>query len=597
MANPYAAVTLGGVKPIPPLPPGRWKIVAAAVGVFLLAFGVRLVFLFGSADRTWPHSVYYEGDAPLWADWAQHLEQGAPFNHDLPIWAPGTARLVNWLMPPKSAAAAPNAPRDFTRVKVAWSAMSAATCAMLYWILSGTAGGRIALLAAFIAVFSFQSYVLATSLNSETPYALLLAILVALGFRLRTRPGWLAFAIFGLFNGLAALMRPEHPLGFVLLMVWLLWPSPTTPASAALVTGPVGRKRNWHLAVSAAAGFVLAVLPWTWAAHRALLQFNTAATPPPIYTQQRLPWSADARARVEAWPAFARTDNVQFITDMLASKGRSAVTAAEVDAFLAERFGAKPEPLSNWALISNQGALCFVLANDIQCDGGFCKRLLGGDFGADPELHLSHPGHLRLFNHGFALGLATIQDQPGPWLALLVRKFERFGAGICSGFGATNAPPGRAGLRPAVDVLITPQPVWQGISALLAALGAFVTWRRAAATPWLIVLCYKLIVTALFYGYARQAASIGPVFAFFIAVTIDRLLDLVQRRAPWPRWIEPGALAALAILLVTTDIIAARSHAELTVRGPARLAPQWGNNAWVAPGPVELKVGAPAAGN
>src|SRR5688572_15074483 len=72
---------------------------AAALGVFAIALLVRLLFLSGSADRGWPHSVYYEGDAPEWVRWANALDRGERYEFDLPLRSPAVAYLMHWLWP------------------------------------------------------------------------------------------------------------------------------------------------------------------------------------------------------------------------------------------------------------------------------------------------------------------------------------------------------------------------------------------------------------------------------------------------------------------------------------------------------------------
>src|SRR6186713_424667 len=102
-----------------------------AAAVFALAMAVRVLFLYATSDRGWPHSAWYEGDAPMWVRWARALERGEPFEFDLPMRTPGVAFLLHWL-PGKLAA-------PFTALKLAWCALSAATCALLFPIVERAA--------------------------------------------------------------------------------------------------------------------------------------------------------------------------------------------------------------------------------------------------------------------------------------------------------------------------------------------------------------------------------------------------------------------------------------------------------------------------
>ena len=69
---------------------------------------------------------------------------------------------------------------------------------------------------------SFSQYVLATSLNNETPYALLLVALVWGTGKFVDRPSWLLAAGLGVVHGAASLLRPEHPLVVILLVGYML---------------------------------------------------------------------------------------------------------------------------------------------------------------------------------------------------------------------------------------------------------------------------------------------------------------------------------------------------------------------------------------
>src|SRR5688572_4175872 len=96
-----------------------------AAAVFAVALAVRLLFLFSSPDRIWPHSIYYEGDAPVWVEWAGALDRGVPFEFDLPLRAPAVAYLLHW-------ATAGVIEPPFTDFKVLWCVMSAAACGLAY---------------------------------------------------------------------------------------------------------------------------------------------------------------------------------------------------------------------------------------------------------------------------------------------------------------------------------------------------------------------------------------------------------------------------------------------------------------------------------
>ena len=181
-----------------------------ALTIFALALALRLIFLFGAGDRTWPHSLYYEGDAPLFAEWAAALDRGEAFELGLPLHAPAVAYLIHWISPPADLPGG----RDFVRVKVVWCAISAATWAVFYLVLRAVADRPIALTAALLGTASFGSTIAATSLNSEALYAFLLVLCVGGAMRIAAGGSYWWAPAWGVVNGAAALTRPEHPLLF-----------------------------------------------------------------------------------------------------------------------------------------------------------------------------------------------------------------------------------------------------------------------------------------------------------------------------------------------------------------------------------------------
>ena len=141
--------------------------VVLAGAAALLALLTRLAFLLGAPDRAWPHSILYEGDAPVWVAWARALEAGQPFEFDLPLRTPGVAYLLHWLSSGEIAA-------PFIGWKVVWCIMSAATCGLAYLAFRRVFARRASLIATALLVFSYGSLLTATSLNNETPYTLVL---------------------------------------------------------------------------------------------------------------------------------------------------------------------------------------------------------------------------------------------------------------------------------------------------------------------------------------------------------------------------------------------------------------------------------------
>src|SRR6185503_8450063 len=159
----------------------RKQLLVATLSIFVIALCARVVFLFSSPDRDWPHSMLYEGDAPVWVHWAQALDRGEPFELDLPLRTPAVAYAMHWLSPGVLRG-------PFLSYKLLWCAISAAGCALLFLFARRHHGAIAAWTAAGLACFSFGGYVMATSLNNEAPYTLVLLAILLLSIRLLTRP-------------------------------------------------------------------------------------------------------------------------------------------------------------------------------------------------------------------------------------------------------------------------------------------------------------------------------------------------------------------------------------------------------------------------
>jgi hypothetical protein len=144
---------------------------ALAAVAFVLSLITRLHFLLTSPDRTWPHSTWLEGDAPLWARWAGDLEAGREFERGLAIHTPGVAYVLRCL-------GCSDATVDFTGAKVVWCVLSALGVALAYVAFRLEFSRRSAAVGAALLAFSFSSYVAATSLNGEALYAAFLPLLV-----------------------------------------------------------------------------------------------------------------------------------------------------------------------------------------------------------------------------------------------------------------------------------------------------------------------------------------------------------------------------------------------------------------------------------
>lgn len=542
-----------------PPPPAKsprlaWPDAALAAAIFALALLTRLHFLHHAPDRAWPHSAWFQGDATVWADWASALACGELFERGLPIHTPGIAYLLHWLGYAAPANPQPGAaaltPTDFSGAKALWCLASALGCGLSYFAFRLEVRRRPAALAAGLLAFSFPSYLIATSLNGEALYALLIPLLVAGTILLARRPSLpLALAI-GITHGLATLIRAEHTLLLLLLLAYTLWAQRGTLTKLRSARAPA-------LRAAAATSLVLAAsiaicLPWTIRSARATARFNTVPAQAIDYSHASPPWTPEARSLFETLPAFALHDNFAYLSFIAQKRGDRQITPDAIHAYFDTAFtdtkpGFKywPEPLNARNLVCSQGPLCFALGNHPKSGGGFTKAGLETPLSDDPTLNLGYPPHLYLYNHGYRAGLDWIREDPARWLRLAGRKLLIFSGGVTQGLTAQNWPLGRTGARRAVDLFTARSPwtpAWRAILAALFLTGLIAAAKRRIGAAWLLVIAAKLITTVAFYGYARQAASILPAFFLFIALGLDTILCLAARALPTlrPRITTPG---------------------------------------------------------
>ena len=112
-------------------------------------------------------------------------------------------------------------------------------------------GAAVGLTAAAIAAVYPLLWVADGGLMSETPYGVMIALLLVVAFWARDRPGWQRFAVAGVTMGLAAMVRGEALVLGALMLTAL-----------SIAVGTDWRRRLAYL-VAAAAGCMIALTPWT----------------------------------------------------------------------------------------------------------------------------------------------------------------------------------------------------------------------------------------------------------------------------------------------------------------------------------------------
>ncbi|MCA8947852.1 MAG: hypothetical protein KDE27_00015, partial [Planctomycetes bacterium] len=447
--------------------------------------------------------IGYEGDAPVWQDLAARLARGVPDAElRLPWRAPG----------------------------------------MLWLVLRDALPRGPAFAAATLCAVASNLVLLSSGVHAEALY-LALALVTLLDQKALAGRSQIAVPLrWGALHGALCLFRTEHLLTFAVL----------------LLVARVGRV-GWRRLLLAVAGAALLIVPWQLRAAALVREFNAAGEP----ATATLRWQPDAIAAVEAVPVFAQRPVVELVEAAVRERGATVVEHADL-AVVRDAYGTWPEPLPvPW--IALYGPLNFFLANSPEANGGYSRRALDRDpplaggagrypepvrrtLGREKRFSLGYPPHLDLTVHGYARGLATIAADPFAALTRAARKLWYAAEGATGGIGGYALPIGLSGVRRPVD-FVTATGWWARtwrIAVLLVA--GFGLWRmraNRALWPLFAFAATKLMVIAVFFGYARHGALCLPVVAVGVAAAF----------APWgarcsPRPRRRVALAALAVLLL-----------------------------------------------
>ena len=278
-----------------------------------------------------------------------------------------------------------------------------------------------------------------------------------------------------------------------------------------------------------------------------------------------LRWEESARRERDELPAFARPQSALFVAATAAYRGATIVRGEDF-AVLDEAFGCRPLPLPARPFVALYGPLSFALAHHPGAGAGFSRAALhdppplAGGAGRYPpalvaglpprNLALVYPPHACLVADGYRHGWRSIRADPAAALRRAGESLRIFWTGAALGWTGRNIPLGLDGVRAPVD-LATPEPrpevkLWRIALLALCVLGVAAARNRAALIPWLLLLASKLLVTVLFFGYARQGAACIPALALVAALTIDRWL-VTPAAARWPRAPRFAAVVAVAL--------------------------------------------------
>lgn len=537
---------------------------SAAAGLFLAAAVTRLLFWQATPDRGWPWSGYYKGDAPLWLDYARALQLGQPFELGLPIHPPGTAWLVALLWNGE--------PSGIAWLRLAWLLLGALVPPLVFLAIERSFGMRVALVAGGFCAISTGLLMLSTTINSETPYLILVVLSLWFVRDLFERPRLMRVAAWSALNAVACLVRVDHLLFFLLALLFF-----------AIVWARRGGRTALSPVLLSLLFFALPLIPWHLSAWSAIRRFNEVPRQLSPMEERaissveqglQIPWTAGAQRRHDELPAFVRRTASAFVLATVYYRGGREVHAEDF-AILKEAFGYIPRALQRFPFVSLYGPLNFALANNSRATGGFDRSLLeepplltGGAEtypaflvqGLPPaQLTFFYPPHLLLFNDGYSIGWQWIAQHPRDFGNLAARKAAIFWSGAAHGLTGYGFPIGVSGTRRAVDFVVpdaAPLPIAWRLALLLSALAGAVTARRAPDLwPWLLFLASKLAVSVLFFGYARLGAVVIPVIALLIALAFQRRLARIPA----------NVLTAVLVVVLAADTVRVATRPTLFI--------------------------------
>lgn len=482
---------------------------AWAFGLTLLAWFHRLAFLRSNRDWSWPYTIFYEGDAETFFNYARSLLNGQLYDNGIPFHPPGFAYVLAFVHSLVGAGSGIERVPYFA-VKATVALIASLSIGLLYLLAKPYLGRTVALLAVLLSLYHFGLYVLAVAPVTEGTYQTLLLLCLLLWTRRfehplaapategeQRRSGPLGALSLGLLLGALALTRAEGALvglilGAVGLAGWLRARS-----------GGQGL-RPWLLVL---AGWILIVAPWTV---------------------------------------------------------RNAIHLNEANRRLA---GQLAEPLPTFVPLTVYGPINLALANNPQADGTFSRAFMASA-AQSPVLDLTDPEHLRFLLHGDRMAWDWARQNPGAALHLVLRKWGLFCEAWKLGWTQWDWPGGLTGPRRPVDVFVpdSGSGFWLGpplaFFGLILCLGTAGAPRRWALLV-LLLTAVGLLATGLFFGYVRQGLLLLPFWFTLVAAAITAIVRRITHRgegwrlAPLSETDPPRhllqALAVLAFALLVLE--------------------------------------------
>lgn len=528
-----------------------------ALVLFVFGLALQLLFTLAGPDGGAGWHIAFQGDAPVWQDLAWKLAHGGADDQlRLPWRPPGMLWLVSSLWDGEPANALP--------LRFGFAVLGAMVAPLVWLLLRPAVANQVALVAAGLCAAASQVLLIGSGLHVELVY-LVGALLALLDHERLLARGTKSTALrLGLVHGALCLLRAEHALTVVALLVVARW-----------------RGATWRSLGLAAVACAAVIAPWQWHAHGLVAAYNAGA---PALPPHPLPWEPAAMARLRTLPSFQQVPMFLFVSDTMRVRGAAHVAAADLDV-VREAYGCFPEPLRA-GLIAAYGPINFFLANTPEANGGFSAAALdrpppltGGAARYPPglltglprgQILFGYPPHLDAVVHGTWRGLGEIAADPLGALARCGKKLWHATQGAAPNLGGYALPIGMSGERRQVD-FVTATGIWPTAWRLMllgvALFGLSRVCRQRALWPLFAFAATKMLVVLAYFGYARQGVLCLPLVALGLAAAAHALRPGTLAAGCRPRIALPLLAALLALEVVRAATTAATVDSRPVVAG------------------------------
>jgi 4-amino-4-deoxy-L-arabinose transferase-like glycosyltransferase len=443
--------------------PGKRADLWWALGLTLLAWVHRLAFLRSNRDWSWPYTIFYEGDSETFYNYARALLKGQLYDNGIPFHPPGFA----WVLAAVHTlvGAGPNTEINNDRVPY------------------------------------FAVKVVMALIGSLPVGLLYLLVKPYLGRAVALVAALLCTWSFGLYViGTAPVTEGTYLT--LLLLCLLLWTRRFDHPLAA----PDVTSGGWKSALGL--GLLLGLLALTRAeAVLIAVIFVGIGLLPALRRRSGLkPWAIVILGWVLAVAPWA---------------ARNAIHLSEMNERLA---GQLAEPIPTFVPLTLYGPVNLALANNPQADGTFSREFLASK-AQSGVLDLTDPQHLEFILHGNRIAWNWIRENPGDFVALVLRKWRLFFSAWKLGWTQWDWPGGLNGTRLPVDVFTPNSGAGWGLGLPLAILGLLCCLATPGAPRrWTVIVLLLtlvgMITTGLFFGYVRQGLLYLPFWLTFTATAL-----------------------------------------------------------------------------